>query len=406
MPTEGGWRRFLLAVAVLFAAACSESAGDSAYETSAVEIGDVRDIVPATGTLLAAGMAEVRAPRAGVMAAVYVKEGDTVRAGQVLATLSAPTRAPAGDMADAGAAASEAAIREAQIAIRQAEEQLARSRTLQDRGFVSAAATAQVQAQVDRARATVDRLTAERTAALARARLAQAEGVGSDILAPLDGVVTLVDARVGQRVTPEDARPLFQTVQDEKAMTLEIMVSEADLNRVSLDSQVLFTVDSSPGVLEQARLVSLGRAPIREGRFVSYRALAEYDNSFGVLRPGLSASVQLVRANARNVLRIPAQATFYKPNGYVPPLPPGKLEELLAQHKGDMGMVRASADGLEIGRMLRTGKRVVFVLVNGSPQRREVLIGGETDDFIEITEGLREGEQVVLKNRTDSRGAV
>ena len=56
--------------------------------------------------------------------------------------------------------------------------------------------------------------------------------------------------------------------------------------------------------------------------------------------------------------------------------------------------------------MLRTGKRVVFVLVNGSPQRREVLIGGETDDFIEITEGLREGEQVVLKNRTDSRGAV
>ena len=96
MPTEGGWRRFLLAVAVLFAAACSESAGDGAYETSAVEIGDVRDIVPATGTLLAAGMAEVRAPRAGVVAAVYVKEGDTVRAGQVLATLSAPTRAPAG----------------------------------------------------------------------------------------------------------------------------------------------------------------------------------------------------------------------------------------------------------------------------------------------------------------------
>ena len=396
----------MLGLAVLFAAACSEPADKGAYQTSTVEIGDVRDIVPATGTLLAAGMAEVRAPRSGVVIAVNVKEGDRVRAGQVLASLAAPMRAPARDVADAGATASEAAIREARIAVQQAEEQWSRSRTLQERGFVSAAATAQAQAQVDRARAAVDRLTAERTAAEARIRLTQAEGVGSDILAPLDGVVTLVDIRVGQRVTPEDARPLFQTVQDEKAMVLEIMVSEADLNRVSLDSQVLFTVDSSPGVLEQARLVSLGRAPIREGRFVSYRALAEYDNSFGVQRPGLSASVQLIRANARNVLRIPAQATFYKPNGYMPPLPPGKLEELLAQHQGDMGMVQASADGLEIGRMLRTGKRVVFVLVNGAPERREVLIGGETDDFIEITEGLKEGEQVILKNRADPRGAV
>ncbi|MHC3925868.1 efflux RND transporter periplasmic adaptor subunit [Brevundimonas naejangsanensis] len=69
-------------------------------------------------------------------------------------------------------------------------------------------------------------------------------------------------------------------------------------------------------------------------------------------------------------------------------------------------MARAAADGLEIGRLLRTGKRVVFVLANGTPERREVLIGGETDDFIEIIEGLKEGEQVILKNRADARGAV
>ncbi|MGX1691320.1 efflux RND transporter periplasmic adaptor subunit [Brevundimonas naejangsanensis] len=404
MLSEG--LRFLIGLGALLAASCSGPVKESAYQTATAEIGDVRDIVPATGTLLAAGMAEIRAPRAGVVIAVNVKEGDRVRAGQVLATLAAPMRAPARDMAGAGASASDAAIREAQIAVRQAQEQLSRSRTLQERGFVSAAATAQAQAQVDRASATVDRLTAERTAALARVRLVQAEGSDSDILAPLDGIVTLVDVRVGQRVTPEDVRPLFQSVRDEGVMMLEIMVSEADLNRVSLESQVLFTVDSSPSVLEQARLVNIGRAPIREGRFVSYRALAEYDNSFGVLRPGLSASVQLIRANARNVLRIPARATFYTPDGYVPPLPPGKFEELLAQHRGDMGMARAAADGLEIGRLLRTGKRVVFVLANGTPERREVLIGGETDDFIEIIEGLKEGEQVILKNRADARGAV
>lgn len=397
---------FLAGVMAVLVVACSSTEQKAEYVTVAAEIGDVRDSVPAMGTLLAEGMAEIRAPRIGVIAVVHVKEGDKVRAGQVLATLSSPTRGPAEDEAAANAAATDATYREAVIALRVAEDQLGRSRTLEARGFVSPTAVRSDETRVEQARAVIERLANERTAARARVRRTSGEGTGSDIIAPLDGVITLATARIGQRVSAEDERPLFQTTQDERKMTLEILIAEADLSRVSEKSQVVFAIDAYPGIQNQATLVSIGRAPIRDGRFVSYRALAEYNNFGNVFRPGMTASVQLIKANARNVLRIPWEALLFSPPDYMPPLPPGMLDALIREHRGDMEMVRASAGGHEFGRGLRNGTRIVFVLENGEPVRREVRVGAETDEFVEVTEGLKQGDEVILKNRTDPRDAV
>jgi len=402
----GVFGRVLVGIVALALACCERGGAEIPYSTAVAEIGDVRDVVPATGTLVARGAAEIRAPRAGVIAAVYVNEGDVVRAGQVLASMTTPRRVPSQNEARALEAAAAAATREARVILQAAEQGLARSRTLQERGFVSATAVANAETEVEQARAALQRLTSEEAAARARTRLNQAEGTEADIIAPLSGVVTLVDARVGQQVSPEDERALFQTVQDEKDMILEIMISEADLQRVSLESRVVFTVDALPGITEQAQLVSIGRAPIRDGRFVSYRAVAEYDNAYSTFRSGMSASVQLIRADARNVLRIPIEATYYQPADYMPPLPPGRYEELLRRFHGDRDRVRAHAQGLQIGRGIRNGTRVVFVLVNGEPKPREIRIGAETDEFLEVTEGLNAGDIVIVNTGDDPRDSV
>ncbi|ATQ43106.1 efflux RND transporter periplasmic adaptor subunit [Caulobacter mirabilis] len=393
-------------VVSLALAACSGPEPKSEYVTAVAEVGDVRDSVPATGTLTTKGGAEIRAPRAGVISAVYAKEGDQVRAGQVLATLAAPARGPSREEAAANASASEASYREAEVSLRNARDRLERNRTLQAQGFVSPAAVRTAGAEVEQAQAAVDRLASERTAVRARARVIAAEGAGADVVAPLDGSVTFAAARVGQRVTPEDERALFQTGQDIRDMTLEILISEADLARVSMKSRVLFTVDAYPGISEEATLVSIGAAPIREGRFVSYRALARVNNYAEVLKPGMSASVQLVRADARSAVRIPIQATYFAPPDYMAPLPPGKLEDLKRESHGDMRAVRVGARGLEIRRMLMEGFRVVFVLEQGRPVRREIRVGAETDEFIEVTEGLRPGDVVIIKSARDARKAV
>jgi HlyD family secretion protein len=166
-----------------------------------------------------------------------------------------------------------------------------------------------------------------------------------------------------------------------------------------MDSRVTFTVDAYPSIRHDAQLESIGKAPLREGRFVSYRALATVTNPVGQLLPGMSASVELTRADSRQVMRIPARALIFRPRNYLPPMSPEELERQKRASGGDMSLVRAGADGAEFGRLLRQGKRLVFSLRNGELVRHEIRIGAETDEFVEVTEGLRGGEMIVVSHR-------
>lgn len=67
---------------------------------------------------------------------------------------------------------------------------------------------------------------------------------------------------------------------------------------------------------------------------------------------------------------------------------------------------RAAAGGAEFGRNLRRGVRLIFLLENGEPVRREVRVGAETDEFIEVLDGLRPGEVVIVRDNRDPRDAV
>lgn len=386
----------LMMTALVLMGACNSGSGEPAYVTLPAEIGDVRDIVPATGVLVDEQAAEIRAPKAGVVSAVLVQEGDTVVAGQVLARLSDAARTPVGEAATTAASAMDGAIEEARLKLKAAEAVLSRRRTLQASQFSSAAAVEDAAMDVALAQTVLQNALSAKRAADARVRVAIAEASQSDIVAPLAGVVTLVGTRVGQRVSPEDARAMFQTTKGAESLSLEIMIPEPDMSRVSMDSSVWFTVDAYPGVRNEAAMVSIGRAPIREGRFVSYRGLARYDNIGGRLLAGMTASVELVRADSRRVLRVPARALYFRPPNYMPPTEKRALDRLMREHNGDMRLVRAGADGAEYGRLLREGKRLMFVLENGQPARREVRIGAQTEEFVEVTSGMRPGDIVII----------
>lgn len=398
-------RVLTFAVCLLMFAGCDRltslrttPADNQRYLTAVAEIGDVRDVVPATGVLIANGSAEIRAQEPGVIAVVYVEEGDRVQAGQVLARLEAPSRGPIRDEAVASGAASSAAVAQARVALRTAEAERSRRKTLVDRGFVSPVALEAADSEVAQARASLNRSLADSRAATARIRLTAAEATSSEIRAPLAGTVVMSLARPGLRVSPQDEQPLFQTANGTDQLTLEILIPEPDMSRVSMESGVAFTVDAYPALRNEATLVSIGQAPLREGRFVSYRALARASNPGRQLLPGMSASVELTRANSRRVLRIPARALFFRPKDYMPPLTASELEQHMKRSGGDMSLVRAGADGAEFGRLLREGKRLIFGLEGGELVRYEVRIGAETDEFVEVTEGLNPGRVIVVSH--------
>jgi HlyD family secretion protein len=393
----------IAAVGVLSVSCIAERNADGVeggeYVTVRAEVGDVRDAVPATGMLISNTSAEVRAGAAGTIAEVFVNEGDRVSRGQLLARLEAPAALPVRDEVQAGSAAAMAGVREAEVALRTAELDRQRRRSLVERGFVSPASLEALNSQVAQAEAALDRAQAEARAAAARVRRETADARTSEIRAPLAGVVTYSRARVGLRVGPEDEHALFQTTDSTDHLSLEIMIPEPDVSRVNMDSRVSFTVDAYPSIRHEAQLQSIGNAPLRDGRFVSYRALATVTNPVGQLLPGMSASVELTRADSRQVMRIPARALIFRPRDYLPPMPPEELERQKKASGGDMSLVRAGADGAEFGRLLREGKRLVFSLQDGRLVRHEIRIGAETEDFVEVTEGLRGGEMIVVSHR-------
>lgn len=386
-----------LAGSVVACARKEEAPTKSGLVTFVATVGDIRDIVPATGALMSMAGADVRASRAGVITAVLVTEGQTVRAGQVLATMEDPGRAAVEAEASANARSFSASLEEAQIALRSARLDLDRRRTLQRGGFVSAAAVETAEVETQRAQAAVDRARNQHQAAQARLMSVAAQAQTSDVRAPLDGKVTLVLAKVGQRVAPEDERPLFKTEAADTDLLLEIMIAETDIARVGPDSQVMFTVDAFPDIRNQATLESIGTAPIREGRFVSYRAVARYDNRAGVLTPGMTASVELIQADSRNVLRVPAQALSYRPPGYVAPLSDAQRKQLMKEYNNNETYVRAAAEGMEFGRHIRNGTRLVFLLKDGKLEQREVRIGAQAGDYAEILSGISKGEVIVVR---------
>ena len=392
-----GLSAFVLAAGLMACQPTSDAA--SSYVTAVAEIGDVRDVVPATGILIAPGGAEVRAQTTGIIARVLVEEGDWVEAGQLLATLQAATVEQTHDEAAATGAAAQAAVRQAEVAVRNRRADRDRTAALVERGFSSRAALAAANGAVEQAEAALDQAQAEARASGARMARAASDATASEIRASVAGVIALSRARPGLQVSPADAQPLFQTVRGLDEMQLEILIPEPDMGRVGTDSRVSFTVDAYPDLRNDATLISIGQAPVREGRFVSYRALASAPNPGGQLLPGMSASVELVRADSRRVMRIPARAIYFRPENYMPPLTDEELEALQREFHGNMNLVRAAAGGSEFGRLFRRGKRLIFSLRDGELVRHEVTIGAETDEFVEVREGLQGGEVIVVGRR-------
>jgi len=325
-----------------------------------------------------------------------VEEGDRVAAGQLLATLQSSVTGPAQAEASAAGDASRASIRQAEVDLQNQVADRNRLSQLVERGFASAAALAAADGQVSRARASLDRARADARVVSAQMARAASDAATREIRAPVAGTVTLVSASPGLQVGPADEHPLFQTVVSIEDLQLEILIPEPDMSRVSPESRVRFTVDAYPDIPYDASLQGIGQAPFREGRFVSYRALATVHNTAGQLLPGMSASVELIGADSRRVMRIPARAVYFRPRDYWPPLTSAQLEAERRRYNGDMRLVRAAVGGAEFGRLFREGRRLVFSLRDGELVRHEVRIGAEADEFVEVTEGLEGGEVIVV----------
>ena len=343
------------------------------YVTAPVARADLEDSVLATGTLQAFRQVSVGAQVSGQVKTLAVKLGDRVKKGDLIAEIDSLTQQNALRNAEAATRNVQAQLAAQQAALAQAELNYKRQQQL-------LAGEAGSRLDFESAQATFD--TAKANVAASQAQIAQA-AVTSDtakvnlgytrIVAPIDGMVVAVVTQQGQTVNANQTTPTIVKVAQLDTMTVKSQISEADVVKVQSGQKVYFTILGEPDRRYDATLRTVEPAPdsiltdtttssststTTSTTAVYYNGLFDVANPEGKLRISMTAQVSIVRGEAKNALTIPASA---------------------------------------LGQRGRDGSYSVRVVgSDGTAGPRKIRIGINNNVSVEVTEGLAEGDRVVL----------
>lgn len=395
---------------------------------------DLTAVVDGTGQIKPKTYVNVGATAFGRITHLYVKEGDHVKAGTVLATVEnvQPTATVAAQQATIAAAhtditsflaaekTAEANIAQGQADLEQKKLDFNRAQALYNDKLIAKQDFDSKKAAYDMAVATL----AQRQAALAQSR-AQTESqrghanqaiasqrANYDALdktvsrAPFNGLVTNVPVREGETVVVgiQNAEgSTLMTLADMSVITAEVKVDETDIVNVALGQPADVTVDALPGRIFKGHVTQVGdQALLRTTGIATsqsttgteeakdFKVVVTLDHPSDDLRPGLSATAKITTANKPNALTIPIQALVERNVAQ---------EKALAANAGKpsaktSAIATATAapvdtklvQGVYVVRQERKKLRVVFVPVKTG-------VTGATD--IEVLNGLKAGDTIV-----------
>lgn len=402
---------------------------------------DLTSLVTASGEIKPLKYINIGANVMGRITDINVKEGDRVHRNQVLAKLESvqaeadvAAQNAALNSALAESAASEAGlkamdenIRTAQAGVDRAKAELERAKLDYERAgelwkekliakqeFDSKkaqfdaleAALREAQARVSQMKAQREQ-TASQLAASQR-RVAQVRATlnrFSDVLqkhnavTPIDGIVTNLPVRVGETVVPgiqNSSASLIMTIADMSLITAEVKVDETDIVNVKLDQLADVTIDAIPGRTFRGKVIEIGNTAILRSTGLAasqsavssqeakdFKVVVALDSPPAEIRPGLSCTAKIITATRSKALSIPIQSLTVRQRGDLEPEPkPGNVQAAAVVDPEKQKKAKEELQG-------------VFVVNNGIARFREVKTGitGATD--IEVTEGLKEGEEII-----------
>lgn len=284
------------------------------FKTEQVRRGDLLVRVTATGTLQPVNQVEVGTEVSGTIESVAVDYNDRVVANGVLARLDTDQLDARLRQSQAALALAKARVLEAQATVTETANRLRRTSDLVAKKLSSAE-------ELDTAAAAFAR--ADAALAVARAQVDQAQAqVDSDrravekavIRSPIDGVVLERKVDPGQTVAASLQTPVLFTLAENLAqMELHVDVDEADVGSVAEGQTAEFTVDAYPARSFTARIEQVRFAPSSVEGVVTYETLLSVDNSDLLLRPGMTATAEILVLRFDDVLLVPNAALRFNP---------------------------------------------------------------------------------------------
>ena len=317
------------------------------YTTGRVEKGDVKTSISATGTINPVNYVDVSTNVAGKLEKVLVKENDHVTQGQVIAYID--TRQL------------QAQVDNAKAALDKARLDMNRYKALIDQNAVAAQTYDDAVTAYEQAQSTYDRVSADLSDAT--------------ITAPMSGTVIGTPLKAGQTIsTGISTQMIIATIADLSDLEIYLTVDETDIGNVKNGSKVEFTVDSKPGqtftgYVSEIAKGTKGNMGVTSSSVVYYtvKVAIPADISQNFL-PTMTARATILGDDIKNTLVVPLTA-------------------------------------------LRTDKQgeYVYVIKDGQPVRTTVSTGVTGDTNVQILSGVSEGDEIIVSGdvtspKNDSHG--
>jgi len=391
-------------------------------EFTKVKLADIVERVSASGKIQPEIEVKLSPDVSGEIVGLYVTEGDSVRAGQLLLKIKPDNYESLLARAEAQVNSSKASVEQSRSGQSQSESRLLkakidydRNKKLHDDKVISDADFDQFNSQylvakqdVESAKANVLAATFNVKSSEAALKEARANLTKTTIYAPQSGTVSKLNVELGERVvgTSQMAGTELLRIANLNKMEVRVNVNENDITRVSMNDTVIVDVDSYSASGRKFKGVVYEIASSANGlgtaaaATVSSDAVTEFEVKIRVLRssysdlivgkrsyplkPGMTASVEIITDRKNGVLSVPLATVTTRD----PTLKPEEVDKKDGEQDNNQ----------EPEKVIKKDKikEVVFLMdKNGKAKLREVKTGISDFENIEILSGLKEGETII-----------
>ncbi len=367
------------------------------FNTKKVTKGDLSVVVSATGTLNPTNSVEIGVEVSGTIKEIYVDFNDEVEVGQLLAKLDTRKLQSEVDGQTAALSIANANLKESEI-------NLKNKKTVYDRTlkmYNSSGGKYPAVNELDITKFAYEAAQSSFQASKARVEqssfnlnTAKQNLDKAHVKSSIKGIVLNRAVEVGQTLAASmNAPKLFTLAKDLSQMDLIISIDESDVADIKKDLDVTFTVDAYKNRTFKGKIKQVRLNPITVNGVVTYETVVGVSNEELLLRPGMTATAQIITKQSLDKLIIPNSALRFKP----------KIQ--IEQKTSTMNLVQPPRrpQGETSKEMGKREFSPVFILENNQPKRVMVKVL-ETDGKSTTVESndLKVEDELIISQKIDN----
>ncbi|MBK8380680.1 MAG: efflux RND transporter periplasmic adaptor subunit [Ignavibacteria bacterium] len=386
------WILGLLLIAIIAVAVIISSKKETliTVQTEKIKPRNITQIVTATGKIQSETEVNISAEISGEIVSLPFKEGDEVTKNDLLVKIKQDAFAPQLQEQNAAIQVAESNLKTSEVNLRKLELELQRIKELNSKGLASQSELDNAQLSFEQTQAQINTNSAQINQQRTGMSKIKYDISKTTIYAPINGTVTQLNNETGEKVlgTISNQGSQIMTISDLSKMECQVEVGETDVTLVNIGDTAKIQIDAFPDKIFTGYVYEIANTAKSKGvgtqdEVVNFVVKVRVINNDVELRPGMSCTVDIEVEKKMNVLAVPIQSVTtreeFKGNG-------------ISEEADNENLKRESEE--KQSKKIKP-KEVVFVIDNNSAKKTEVKTGISDDSYIEVTEGIKEDQEVV-----------